>query len=175
MTKTINWSTWDESKIEKNSNHLRDDLAKVMKLQNESDRVIMSVNHAYRVSTFKYHCSELQKIVSAFHVKRAKSHRRKSLSVKLEESWANILCTNAQFFFCPLQITMHFHVIYEVLHSELMERERQLCLMQMMHSYEMKMKIFKFKNEWDTKMFIMMMLQKDPVLLKKALVTFRKL
>lgn len=33
---------------------------------------------------------------------------------------------------CKCKTTMHFHVIYEVIHSELMKR--QLCLMQMMHS-----------------------------------------
>ena len=48
------------------------------------------------------------------------------------------------FAICKLS-TMHIHVIYEVLHSELMKR--QLCLMQMMHSSQkkaFKMKIFKF-------------------------------
>lgn len=42
---------------------------------------------------------------------------------------------------------MHFHVIYEVLHSELVNS--QLCLMQMKHSFmkknvKLKLKIFKF-------------------------------
>jgi hypothetical protein len=45
---------------------------------------------------------------------------------------------------------MHFHVIYEVLHSELMEKGK-LCLMQMMHSSRSEdewrsIRLFKFKS-----------------------------